>query len=187
MGRQAAFGGTPAGADDQGRLDPFALPVTLALPQADEAPGGANTASINRTQVVLRGASGSTVLPIRAFRGIAVRITATPEGTLSARLELYHPDPALCLALIAVDDPADLAADWQAWSRTLGLPMLLIEADGSVSRPFPASAINTQAAPKPRRMHSYFAGRRPRFLARRKTGWRRDGEILCFDEIIARD
>lgn len=187
MGRQAAFGGDTAGADHSGRPDPFALPVTLAMPRAGRAPGAATAASIDRNQVVLGGPSGTAVLPLRAFRGIAVRMTATAEGALSVVLELNHPDPMLRIPLRTADDPTDVAADWQAWSRALGLPMLLVEADGSVSRPFPPNGVAIAGTPKPRRMHSYFADRRPRFLARRKAGWHRDGECLALDEIIARD
>jgi hypothetical protein len=42
------------------------------------------------------------------------------------------------------------------------------------------------AEPRPRRMHSFFADRRPRFLARRKTGRARD-EVVAGEEIFRRE
>ncbi len=144
-------------------------------------------ATIDHDFAVLTRPNGRMSLPIRAYRGIAVRIGANGNGDLTALLELNHADAALSLTLLIADDPAELAADWKAWSRCLGLPMLLIEPDGKTTRPVETLGHVEIQAPKPRRMHSYFAGRRPRFLARRKTGWQRDTDRFVGDEIIARD
>jgi hypothetical protein len=43
------------------------------------------------------------------------------------------------------------------------------------------------ARPKPRRRHSYFAKRRPRFLTRRKVGHLDAVRVVFGREIIARD
>jgi hypothetical protein len=169
------------------RLDPFALPVSYAVPMAGRSPGAAFSATIDRDMVAVTGPTGRASLPMRAFRGVAVRIVAGASGEVTALLELNHSDPALSLTLLVAEDPAELAADWKAWSRSLGLPMLLIEPDGKITRPVETLGPVEIAAPKPRRMYSYFASRRPRFLARRKTGWRRDTERFAGEEIIARD
>jgi len=184
--RQAASGET-AGADHHGGLDPFALPARIALPQQGKPPEAATTAAIDRDRVVLRGALGSRSLPISSFRGIAVRIEANEQGITGVVLELHHSDPALSVPITATANPEDIAADWQAWSKALALPMLLIEADGSVSEPFGEPGGVKAETPKPRRLHSYFANRRPRFLARRKPGWRRAMSRADGAEIIARD
>jgi hypothetical protein len=48
--------------------------------------------------------------------------------------------------------------------------MLMVEADG-VARQLDEHLLTVGAKPpKPRRRHSYFADRRPRFLVRRKAG-----------------
>jgi hypothetical protein len=99
-----------------------------------------------------------------------------------------HRDPALSIPLIIADDPADVGADWQSWSRILGLPLLLVLPDGSIEKPVDHIGAMRKLPTRPRRRHSFFAGRRPRFLTRRKTGLKR-GEIEILDgrEIIARD
>lgn len=185
MRRQTAFDG--AAVAGRTRLDPFALPVSYAVPLAGRPPGAATAATIDRAMAVISRPAGRMSLPIRAFRGVAVRISAGPDGDLTALLELNHSDASLSLTLLVADDPAELAADWKAWSRCLGLPMLLIEPDGKTTRPVETMGRVEIQAPKPRRMHSYFASRRPRFLARRKAGWQRDAERLPGAEIIARD
>lgn len=187
MRRQTVLGGVAVEGTRDNGLDPFALPVSLVLPLAGKPPGAATAATVDRDSIFLTGPSGPTLVRLDGYRGVGVRINVEANGTPSAVLELNHPDRSLCLPLRVVDDPAEIAADWQAWSRSLRLPMLLIEADGSVSQPIERPGAVMQLASKPRRMHSYFASRRPRFLTRRKTGWRRDSEIVSGAEIIARD
>lgn len=143
--------------------------------------------TVDRDRVSISGRGGTKVIPISSFRGIAVRMQPTDSGDLAVLVELNHLDPSLSQTLMAADDLVDVAADWKAWSRCLGLPMLLIEADGSITRPVTTLGPIEVATPKPRRMHSYFASRRPRFLARRKTGWERKQAALDGAEIIARD
>jgi hypothetical protein len=67
----------------------------------------------------------------------------------------------------------------------LGLRLLVIGQDGSIGEPL-ARGI-AMAPQKPRRRHSYFAKRRPRFLTRRKPGRTPEGERLTGREIIARN
>lgn len=186
MRRQTALGDHAERATER-RLDPFALPVSLTLPMAGRPPGAASSATIDRSAAVLSLPSGLETIPVRSYRGVAVRMAATEQGDLTVILELHHADPDLSVPLLVVSDPTEIAADWQAWSRALGLPMLLIEADGSVSRPVQTLGGIVPGTPKPRRMHSYFADRRPRFLARRKPGSRHGAGRLQADEIIARD
>jgi hypothetical protein len=102
-------------------------------------------------------------------------------------VELLHTDPALTLPLVVADEPEQVAADWQAWGRTLNLPLLVVGQDGSVSNAFDRLGSITVCRPRPRRRHSFFAGRRPRFLTRRKTGHRGPREHLAGREIIARN
>jgi hypothetical protein len=91
------------------------------------------------------------------------------------------------LPLIVGDEPEDVVADWEAWGRTLGLPLLVIGQDGSVSAPLTTMGGVVSTPAKPRRRHSFFAGRRPRFLTRRRTGHAQATERLAGREIIARN
>ena len=185
MRHQTAPSGLPA--EGKRRLDPFALPVSFAVPSTGRLPGEANSATVSRDIVAIVGRSGVRSTPTASYRGIAVRMQPTEAGSLAVLVELNHADPDLSVTLMSADDLVDVAADWKAWSRCLGLPMLLIEADGSITRPVMTLGPIEVAAPKPRRMHSYFANRRPRFLARRKTGWNREQSPVSGAEIIARD
>jgi len=133
------------------------------------------------------GAPMTFRLPIESFDGVAVRMAPIDnEGNIEVVVEMMHRDPGLCLPLIVADDPEDVAADWQAWGRALNLPLLVIGQDGTISEPIDRIGGISFEPTKPRRRHSFFAGRRPRFLTRRKTGRPGKIEILAGREIIAR-
>src|SRR5690606_1141531 len=108
------------------------------------------------------------------------------DGHVTVTLELHHTDPELCIPLLVAHDLGDIAADWRSWAEAFRIPMLMVEADG-VARLLDdhLSGVGSRPA-KPRRRHSYFADRRPRFLVRRNTG--KLGVQMKIDgrEIIAR-
>lgn len=191
MRRQTAVGEAFAGSRQHLRLDPFALPVRYSVPLAGGAPGAAAVHLDRERTIVRRVLPGGTpltvTLPLSAYRGVAVRMEPADEGDILVIVELSHRDPALSLPLVIADDPADVAADWQAWSRALGLPLLLVEADGSVTQPVERMGKVEIAMARPRRRHSFFAGRRPRFLVRRKAGRPGPQETIRGEEIIARE
>lgn len=192
MRRQTFAGEAFADAGRLPRLDPFALPVRYAVPPAGRPPGAATGAEIDRDHIVIdRRAPGGMLretVPVRAYRGIAARMVAAQGGgRLMVVIELCHADPNLSLPLAEAEDPAEIIADWQAWGMALRLPLLIVAADGSIVDAMPRLGSVRTAAPKPRRRHSYFADRRPRFLVRRKVGRTGPAERIAADEIIARD
>jgi hypothetical protein len=133
------------------------------------------------------GLPATMSVPVNAYRGVAVRmVPIDAEDKVLATIELMHADPSLSLPLMIADSIDDVAADWQSWSRVLGLPLLLVEADGSITEPMPQIGRVANSGPAPRRRSGSGAKRRPRFLTRRKTGHKRDGECLENREIIAR-
>lgn len=175
--------GRSAGSGRAYRLDPFALPVRAA---------GTSPFTIERDRVVLvrQGRGGKPAVtvsvPVKSYAGVAVRMSATDAvGGIRVVVELMHGDPDLTLPLIVADEPEDVAADWQAWGRALNLPLLVIEQDGTVKAPLEQIGALIFGAPKARRRHSFFAGRRPRFLARRKPGRAATIEVVSGREIIA--
>jgi Family of unknown function (DUF6101) len=182
-------GGASAGSSRTFRLDPNILPVRFSAPF-----GGAAQAVIllDRERAVVRGTTRAGVpitldLPVANFDGVAVRMVQQGDaGAIRVFVELRHRDPGLTLPLIVADEPEEVAADWQAWGRTLNLPLLVVGQDGSVMQPVQRIGSLTVAAAKPRRRHSFFAGRRPRFLTRRKVGHISTVEVLFGREIIAR-
>ncbi len=170
------------------RLDPHILPVRV--PARDG--GTADTGFILDRELAIvrreRGAGPPLTVPLSSYRGVAVRMEpAGAPGQVHVFVELLHKDPNLTLLLIVGDEPEDVAADWQAWGRALKLPLLVVGQDGSVSDPLGELGSVFIGPPKARRRYSFFAGRRPRFLTRRKTGHSRQTEQLNGREIIARN
>ena len=182
------IGGATAGSSRAFRLDPFTLPMRHPV----SFDGGATAFVLDRKRVIVRrpvrGRTMTLAVPISAYRGVAVRIVpAGQAGDIRVTVELMHRDPSLTLPLIVAEEPEDVAADWQAWGRALNLPLLLVAEDGTVKMPLDRLGGLVVAETKPRRRHSFFADRRPRFLTRRKIGRKSDEPRVTGREIIARN
>jgi hypothetical protein len=180
-------GGTPAGSSRAFRLDPFTLPVRFSA----ASDGETHDFILDRERAVFKrtlraGQAVSVAVPVTAYDGVAVRIEPRDRaGGIRVIVELMHHDPALSLILIVANEPEDVAADWQAWGRALNLPLLIVSEDGTVKAPLARLGALIVADAKPRRRHSFFADRRPRFLTRRKPGRPELMERLTGREIIA--
>jgi hypothetical protein len=182
------------------RLDPAALPhrfrYDTGVDPRTGRPMGEAAVILDGTmvQVCRRLPSGIPMamrLPMAAFEGVAVRMSddpSDPDGEGLVILELLHRDPHLSLPLSVARDLDDVVADWKAWARVLMLPKLLVETDGSW-RSLETRLGAVEVAPvKPRRRRSILAGRRPRFLTRRKVGVRgRDTVVIEKCEIFGRE
>ena len=134
----------------------------------------------------MSGLPATVVLPANAFRGVAARAIEDRDGNVTVTLELLHNDPMLSVPLLVADNLEDVAADWRAWADAYRLPMLLIEADG-VARTLEellGAAIRALPA-KDRRKRRASLRRRPRFLARRKSGDLGLRLVIDGEEIIA--
>ena len=122
------------------RLDPFSLPVRFAA--ADEAADERlRIVDLHRERVVfrraVRGMRMTLSLPVNSFRGVAIRLLPDADKIPSAiAVVLEHGDPALSLPLFAASGSDDILAEWQSWGRVLGLPLLVVEGDGSLREPF---------------------------------------------------
>jgi len=183
-------GSAAAGSSRSHRLDPHALPARAVIASGDAA--GAVFIIDRERAVVVRKASGgravTSAVPLADYAGVAIRVEPNGAGgRVRVFVELVHDDPSLTLPLAVAEDPDDVAADWQAWGRALNLPLLVVAQDGTVSAPVGRLGRLTIAPAKPRRYHSFFAARRPRFLARRKPGRHGPAERIQAREIIARD
>jgi hypothetical protein len=143
---------------------------------------------VGRAAVVFGSDGRSRVVPFSTYRGVAVRMEETRvAGRVRVYLELLHSDRSLTVPLSVADDPDGVAADWQEWGRVLGLPLLVIAADGTVSAPLSTLGSLSVFPPKLRRRPAHFRARRPRFLVRRKPG-RSVGLVhMTGREIIARN
>ena len=173
------------------RLDPSRFPQQVSYAIHDSSSDVNIT--IDERGAILRKVLSSSGLPLsialpkRAFKGVAARAIDHGNGEVTVTLELHHEDPELCIPLLVAHDLADIAADWRSWSEAFRIPMLMVEADG-VARPLEDHIGGLRTSDlKPRRRHSYFANRRPRFLVRGTTG--RLGVAMKIEgkEIIARN
>ncbi len=172
------------------RLDPFRLPQIVSY--AGREDNGDVSMTIDRRGVVIKrklpksGLPLTIALPARAFKGVAARALEDESGAVTVTLELLHNDPQLSVPLLVADTLDDVAADWRAWSESLGLPMLLIESDG-VARALEDTIgqVKVDASHTKRRRLGYSV-KRPRFLMRRKTGDLGVRMVVAGEEIIAR-
>ena len=162
----------PAWAGTTLRLDPKRFPQQMTFELRAE--GTDATITLDERGAVLRkvlpssGLPLSIALPARAFKGVAARAIDHGNGEVTVTLELHHDDPDLCIPLLVAHDLCDIAADWRSWADAYRIPMLMVEADG-IARPLDDNLTVGSRPAKPRRRHSYFADRRPRFLVRRTT------------------
>lgn len=170
------------------RLDPFHFPQVVTY--AARNGKGDVTVTLTERGAVIRqvlqssGLPMSIALPIAAFSGVAARAVEDEFGEITVTLELLHEDGLLSVPLLVAHDLDDIAADWRAWAAAFDLPMLMIEEDG-VARPLYGNQEVRENEAKvcpgeePRR--------RPRFLARRKTGTLGVRMVIEGTEIIARN
>ena len=193
MRRQTELGGHSAGSSRIARLDPLALPLRFSANDA-VADGRVRHVELHRERVILRRAvQGMRValnVPVTAFLGIAVRLIAAANDTPArVAVMMEHRDPALSIELYTAPNSTDVIAEWQLWSRVFGLPQLVADAEGNFSEPYPRiGSVRHKAPTARRRRRSPLAKRRPRFLARRRTGAKRESAVHRDErEIIARD
>lgn len=151
----------PPAANDPGVPRPpkraqVALPVTLAL--------GETEATITRNAVTI----GEMATAIADYRGIAVKVACNGAGPVF-RLTLEHEDPALTVPLAEDGEVSEVARQWQAWGATLCLPLIAIDADGSIHGEFNAMGVVLAERPYPRRRGSALVGRRSRYGLKRRA------------------
>lgn len=174
MRRQATTSRVVPGGSSRGeRLDPFALPLRFDV--ADRAGDERmRLVELHRERVVLRRASRGVKtalnLPVAAYLGVAIRMEPPTERTAGAvALVLEHPDPTFSLTLYRAADGADIVAEWRAWGRALGVPLLVTEADGRLREPFErVGAVRVGRAISRRRRRSARKARRPTLPLRRR-------------------
>lgn len=128
-------------------IDPYVLPVRYSLP----VDNGAEHARLARDLIEIRPGSVavqhevSGVPAVRRaftlddFAGVAIRIERLDNavGGFAISVNLHHPDPKLCfpLHMSMSSDMSEAGTCWQSWGRSLKLPLLLPEVDGSWREP----------------------------------------------------
>ncbi len=191
MNTQSIAAVKPVWAENPMRLDPFLLPQQVSYPRR-EASLDEISFIVNIEGAVMKrqlncGLPLSMALPAKAFRGVAARAFEGDDGKTTVTLELLHTDEAMSVPLLVSDNMDDVAADWHSWSRTLRIPMLMVDSSGNATTVQNTLGLLKVEEPSPRRRRHNAVKRRPRFLMRRKTGTVGDVVVLTADEIIARN
>ena len=109
-------------------------------------------------------------VPVDEFVGVAVSTIISDNGVLSSTIELVHGDPELNYRVFEEIGNANVVAEWQNWGRKLRLPLFIKAGDGNLlpySQQVDGVALGMSTS---RRKLAAEAGRRPRFLNRRKPG-----------------
>ena len=166
--------GTP-GSGRALRLDPYALPARYAARDGG-ADGQIRQIEIDRERVVLRravrGIRMNVGVPVHEFRGVTMR-TLPPEGQEPAAVAvvLEHRDCGLSVPLFVAAEGDDAVAQWKCWGRVLGVPLLVVEGDGSLREPFRRlGSVNVGACGLRKKRRAAIKRRRPSILMRRKPG-----------------
>lgn len=146
--------------------------------QPAQAPQQHNGPRIERVGPVriLRGGAG--------WRGIALRLAG---GAIADddRFQLALTAGDGRSVVVAVLDQDDAIAVWRDAGRVSGLPLLLETSDGAITEPYPQIGRLALGPTRIRRRHALLAGRRPRFLTRRKTGRLPERPVVIRGEILS--
>jgi len=190
----SAGGAVPAGSGRSSRLDPFSLPVRYKASDAF-ADQRERVVEVGRERVVVkravRGIAMKTSTLLSDFLGVSIRIVPPDEnfeGAVAVMLE--HRDPGLSVPLYVAHDGSEVSVEWQTWSRVLGLPALVMDADGTLRDPLgPLGRVQGNVRTWRKRKRAVLTYRRSARRLRRKTGLGRlDAMTVHRDEreIIAR-
>lgn len=186
-------GASPAGSGRSARLDPFALPVRYLANDAG-ADRHERLVEIGRERVVVsravRGIPMKVATPVTQYLGVSVRIFPPKDdfdGAVAVMLE--HRDPGLSVPLFVASDGNDVAVECATWARVLGMPALVVDADGSLRKVGgPRGPLGMRNA-QPRRRGRTLKYRRSLRRLRRTPGKSLDGQDVHRGEreIIARN
>jgi hypothetical protein len=164
----------------------------LPLQSDRRADGGSREVSVSSKGVsIARRLSGVSMLirlPVSSYRGVALDVESIHSGGVAYRLALAHSDPDFDVLLTETKDPASAAAEWKYWSSFLELPRLAAK-DGEFAPLETTLGGVIVRETVERRGASAVARRRPRFLARRKSGdparsatsHAGEREIICYE------
>jgi hypothetical protein len=125
---------------------------------------------------ILRGGKG--------WRGIALRLAGAAIAD-DDRFQLALTAGDGRSVVVAVLDQDDAIAVWRDAGRVSGMPLLLETSDGAITEPYPQVGRVALGAIRIRRRHALLAGRRPRFLTRRKTGRLPERPVVIRGEVLS--
>ncbi|SDQ79324.1 DUF6101 family protein [Pseudovibrio sp. Tun.PSC04-5.I4] len=175
---KAQFSGNAVN-DNDGNMIRVSLPFRMRADLPDdllESPGlNRSEIRIDPDKVLIRremsGLPLTLTVPLSSYSGIGAKAVVNDvSGAIEYQVLLLHRDHALCIPLYAGENMELTADHWEAWSGSLAMPMLTIDSDGTSKLARLGLNTCTKGDPLPRRKLRALTGRRPRFLAGRKTG-----------------
>jgi hypothetical protein len=111
---------------------------------------------------------GVRILQGVAWTGVGLRLRRADRT--SNLFEIFLSAGGGRQVVIGVLDEDDAVAAWRSAGAAMNLPLLLENAAGEISSPYPMLGGVSLGVFHFRRQHSFLSGRRPRFLTRRKPG-----------------
>lgn len=150
-----------------GRGTPAPRPFGAANDNGPKDP--VNTVTIRKT-LDKSGVAIKIKVPVSEFVGVAVSTTISEQGVLTSAIELVHGDPDLNYRVFEEVGNGNVVAEWQNWGKKLRLPLFIRSGDGALlpySQQVDGLLVGASSG---RRKLSVEAGRRVRFLTRRKPG-----------------
>ena len=156
----------------RGAANAVAQPLTAKRfgPANDNGPKEPVKTVTVRKKLEKSGVAIKIKVPVDEFIGVAVSTAISEDGILSSTIELVHGDPELNYRVFEEIGNANVVAEWQNWGRKLRLPLFIKAGDGDLlpySQQVDGVALGMSTS---RRKLAAEAGRRPRFLNRRKPG-----------------
>jgi hypothetical protein len=113
-------------------------------------------------------------VPVTEFIGVAVATAISEDGVLTSSIELVHSDSELNYRVFEEEGNHSVVAEWQNWGKKLRLPLFIKAGDGAYM-PYSQQVDGVMVGNnQSRRKLAAEAGRRPRFLNRRKPGMQPD-------------
>jgi len=139
------------------------------------AKGGPRIERVGSVRILFGGAG---------WRGIALRLNGGASSD-DDRFQLALTAGDGRSVAVAVLDQDDAIAVWRDAGQASGLPLLLETGDGAITEPYPQIGRLALGPTRIRRRHALLAGRRPRFLTRRKTGRLPERPVVVTGEILS--
>ncbi|WDR06569.1 DUF6101 family protein [Devosia rhodophyticola] len=159
--------------DGSAVLLPFATPALASkrfVAANDNGPKEPVKTVTVRKQLEKSGVAIKIKVPVDEYIGVAVATSISDEGVLSSSIELIHGDNELNYRVFEEQGNHSVVAEWQNWGRKLRLPLFIKAGDGNYM-PYSQQVDGVMLGQENgRRKLAAEAGRRPRFLNRRKPG-----------------
>jgi len=156
-------------------VDPFALPARYEVPC--EAGDGASAderwdITVSRDYVIRRriSANGNMVIEPYAlsdFCALIIRVGHRDTGGIGISVNLVSEGLGLEIPVYAASHSREAAFYWHAWSRSLGIPVRMLESDGRFRDPLGTTPAEGEQATFDRCRGRGLQDRRAAFLARR--------------------